>query len=146
MLALSGTTRWRPPFAIAFRRPPIVVDFPFFFFDLIAAAATATAPAVAAGLLMTGFAASASVYATSAVMATLFGTAGTGLAAYKMHRRTQGLREFSFEPLILDDDSIDNETSDNDNNDNDNDKKNEGDLLNDFGSVFDTTVSLLAGM
>ena len=56
------------------------------------------APALAAGLSGLGLV-SAATYATSTMTATLLGTAGAGLAAYKVHRRTEGLTHFEFQPI-----------------------------------------------
>lgn len=42
-------------------------------------------------------------------MATLFGVTGAGLAGYKMHKRTEGLKEFEFEPVLL----VENQSDDN---------------------------------
>lgn len=55
-------------------------------------------------------------------MATLFGVTGAGLAGYKMHKRTEGLKEFEFEPVLLvenqsDDNNISNNNSNSDNDD-----------------------------
>jgi hypothetical protein len=59
------------------------------------------APGIAAGMgmLMGGTAvtaAAAAVLTSTAAVTTIFGVGGGGLAAYKMHRRTEGLTEFEF--------------------------------------------------
>lgn len=67
---------------------------------LLAITGGLAAPAIAAGVLLvstSSAAASVSAFATVAVMATIFGSTGAGLAGYKMMRRTRGLSEFAFE-------------------------------------------------
>ncbi|KAG0324663.1 hypothetical protein BGZ99_001600 [Dissophora globulifera] len=58
--------------------------------------------AVGAGLLLGSGAAVLGTTAGIAVMASLFGLAGGGLAGFKMHRRTKDLKELSFIPLVKD--------------------------------------------
>jgi len=57
------------------------------------------APAIAGGLGLIGLGVLGThLLAASTVIITLFGTAGGGLAMYKMNRRTAGLTEFIFQP------------------------------------------------
>ncbi|KAF9186074.1 hypothetical protein BGZ51_002262 [Haplosporangium sp. Z 767] len=58
--------------------------------------------AVGAGVLLGSGAAILGSTAGIAVMASLFGLAGGGLAGYKMHRRTKDLKELSFTPIVKD--------------------------------------------
>ncbi|KAF9926320.1 hypothetical protein FBU30_004087 [Linnemannia zychae] len=58
--------------------------------------------AVGAGVFLGSGAAVLGTTAGIAVMASLFGLAGGGLAGYKMHRRTKDLRVLSFTPIIKD--------------------------------------------
>ncbi|KAF9997985.1 hypothetical protein BGZ65_006456 [Modicella reniformis] len=58
--------------------------------------------AVGAGILIGSGAAVLGTTAGIAVMASLFGLAGGGLAGYKMHRRTKDLKELSFVPILED--------------------------------------------
>ncbi|KAF0355134.1 DUF726-domain-containing protein [Gigaspora margarita] len=62
------------------------------------------APFVAAGIgAITGAGIIATAATSVTLMTSLFGIAGGGLAGYKMHKRTQGLKEFSFTRIIQDD-------------------------------------------
>ena len=56
------------------------------------------APALAAGLSGLGLV-SAATFATSTMTATLLGTAGASLTAYRVSRRMQGLTHFEFQPI-----------------------------------------------
>jgi len=56
------------------------------------------APALAAGLSGLGLV-SAATFATSTMTATLLGTAGASLTAFKVSRRMQGLTHFEFQPI-----------------------------------------------
>ncbi|KAF9436850.1 hypothetical protein BGZ76_002773 [Entomortierella beljakovae] len=58
--------------------------------------------AVGAGVLLGSGAAVLGTTAGIAVMASLFGLAGGGLAGYKMHRRTKDLKELSFTQVLED--------------------------------------------
>ncbi|KAF9935581.1 hypothetical protein BGZ67_003347 [Mortierella alpina] len=58
--------------------------------------------AVGAGVLLGSGAAVLGTTAGIAVMASLFGLAGGGLAGYKMHRRTRDLKVLSFTPIVKD--------------------------------------------
>ncbi|KAF8941464.1 hypothetical protein BGZ58_008739 [Dissophora ornata] len=58
--------------------------------------------AVGAGVLLGSGAAVLGTTAGIAVMASLFGLAGGGLAGYKMHRRTKDLKVLSFIPIVKD--------------------------------------------
>ncbi|KAG0066044.1 hypothetical protein BKA57DRAFT_457257 [Linnemannia elongata] len=58
--------------------------------------------AVGAGVLLGSGAAVLGTTAGIAVMASLFGLAGGGLAGYKMHRRTKDLKVLSFTPIVKD--------------------------------------------
>ncbi|KAF9197529.1 hypothetical protein BGZ49_001988 [Haplosporangium sp. Z 27] len=58
--------------------------------------------AVGAGVLLGSGAAVLGTTAGIAVMASLFGLAGGGLAGYKMHRRTKDLKELSFTQIVED--------------------------------------------
>ncbi|KAG0226515.1 hypothetical protein BGX31_007272 [Mortierella sp. GBA43] len=58
--------------------------------------------AVGAGVLLGSGAAVLGTTAGIAVMASLFGLAGGGLAGYKMHRRTKDLKVLSFVPILKD--------------------------------------------
>ncbi|KAG0214650.1 hypothetical protein BGX28_001688 [Mortierella sp. GBA30] len=58
--------------------------------------------AVGAGVLLGSGAAVLGTTAGIAVMASLFGLAGGGLAGYKMHRRTKDLKALSFTPIVKD--------------------------------------------
>ncbi|KAG0361241.1 hypothetical protein BC939DRAFT_463075 [Gamsiella multidivaricata] len=58
--------------------------------------------AVGAGVLLGSGAAVLGTTAGIAVMASLFGLAGGGLAGYKMHRRTKDLKTLSFVPIVKD--------------------------------------------
>ncbi|CAG8564122.1 6280_t:CDS:2 [Dentiscutata heterogama] len=61
------------------------------------------APFVAAGIgAITGAGIVATAASSVTLMASLFGIAGGGLAGYKMHKRTQGLKEFSFNRIVHD--------------------------------------------
>ena len=69
---------------------------------LLAVTGGLAAPGIAAGLAATGIttAATAGVVTTltsTAAMTTIFGVGGGGLAAYKTHRRTKGVTEFTFQ-------------------------------------------------
>jgi hypothetical protein len=69
---------------------------------LLALTGGLAAPGIAAGLAATGFttAATAGVVTTltsTAAVTTIFGVGGGGLAAYKTHRRTKGVTEFTFQ-------------------------------------------------
>jgi hypothetical protein len=55
------------------------------------------APAIAGALVVMGSTSAAAMVSVGA-MATIFGTAGAGLAGYKMMKRTKTLNEFEFEP------------------------------------------------
>ncbi|KAG0208676.1 hypothetical protein BGX33_006089 [Mortierella sp. NVP41] len=58
--------------------------------------------AVGAGVLLGSGAAVLGTTAGIAVMASLFGLAGGGLAGYKMHRRNKDLKVLSFTPIVKD--------------------------------------------
>lgn len=58
--------------------------------------------AVGAGVLLGSGAAVLGTTTGIAVMASLFGLAGGGLAGYKMHRRTKDLKVLSFTPILKD--------------------------------------------
>ncbi|CAG8454167.1 3167_t:CDS:2 [Scutellospora calospora] len=61
------------------------------------------APLVAAGIgAITGAGIVATAASSVALMTSLFGIAGGGLAGYKMHKRMQGLKEFSFIRIVHD--------------------------------------------
>ncbi|CAG8634790.1 5271_t:CDS:2 [Acaulospora morrowiae] len=61
------------------------------------------APLVAAGIgAITGAGIIATTASSVVLMASLFGIAGGGLGGYKMHKRTRGLKEFSFTRIISD--------------------------------------------
>jgi hypothetical protein len=69
---------------------------------LMAVTGGLAAPGIAAGLAATGIttAATAGVVTTltsTAAVTTIFGVGGGGLAAYKTHRRTKGVTEFTFQ-------------------------------------------------
>eukprot|EP00557_Chaetoceros_sp_GSL56_P006085 CAMPEP_0176492748 /NCGR_PEP_ID=MMETSP0200_2-20121128/9174_1 /TAXON_ID=947934 /ORGANISM="Chaetoceros sp., Strain GSL56" /LENGTH=1143 /DNA_ID=CAMNT_0017890351 /DNA_START=55 /DNA_END=3486 /DNA_ORIENTATION=- len=69
---------------------------------LLAVTGGLAAPGIAAGLAATGIttAATAGVVTTltsTAAVTTIFGVGGGGLAAYKTHRRTKGVTEFTFQ-------------------------------------------------
>jgi len=66
---------------------------------IIAVTGGMAAPAVAAAFLLLGgsTAVAAAALSTTAVMASIFGTVGGGLATYKMSRRTKGITDFEFE-------------------------------------------------
>ncbi|RIB13323.1 hypothetical protein C2G38_1744475 [Gigaspora rosea] len=62
------------------------------------------APFVAAGIgAITGAGIIATAATSVTLMTSLFGIAGGGLAGYKMHKRAQGLKEFSFTRIVQDD-------------------------------------------
>ncbi|PKC10802.1 DUF726-domain-containing protein [Rhizophagus irregularis] len=62
------------------------------------------APFVAAGIsAITGAGIIVTAASSAALMGSLFGIAGGGLAGYKMHKITQGLKEFSFTRVLQDD-------------------------------------------
>ncbi|CAG8612389.1 11408_t:CDS:2 [Cetraspora pellucida] len=62
------------------------------------------APLVAAGIgAITGAGIIATAASSVTLMTSLFGIAGGGLAGYKMHKRLQGLKEFSFTRIVHDD-------------------------------------------
>lgn len=63
---------------------------------LLAVTGGLAAPAIAGALLVMGSASAAAAISVG-TMATLFGSAGAGLAGYKMMKRTRGVEEFSFE-------------------------------------------------
>ncbi|CAG8616606.1 7673_t:CDS:2 [Cetraspora pellucida] len=61
------------------------------------------APFVAAGIgAITGAGIIATAASSVTLMTSLFGIAGGGLAGYKMHKRLQGLKEFSFTRIVHD--------------------------------------------
>ena len=66
--------------------------------SLLAVTGGLAAPALAAGLTGLGLGAAATL-TTSATVAALLGAGGAGLGAYKMTRRTRGVRHFRFEPI-----------------------------------------------
>ena len=55
------------------------------------------APGIAAGLAAFAGSAALVTYTTASAVSILFGVGGGGLAAYKIHRRTRGLTEFTFQ-------------------------------------------------
>ncbi|GES85835.1 DUF726-domain-containing protein [Rhizophagus clarus] len=62
------------------------------------------APLVAAGIsAITGASIIVTAASSAALMGSLFGIAGGGLTGYKMHKKAQGLKEFSFTRIVLDD-------------------------------------------
>ncbi|RHZ56080.1 hypothetical protein Glove_406g60 [Diversispora epigaea] len=62
------------------------------------------APFVAAGIgAITGVGVVTAAASSVVLVTSLFGIAGGGLAGYKMHKRTQGLKEFGFTRIVQDD-------------------------------------------